>query len=114
MLSGYQFPGNIRELQAMVHDAVAQCKGNKLSLDNFKGVKRKKGSLAINSILTAGNSDVSVSDIFGRIPTLKEIEDHVINEALKNSDGKQGPAAALLGITRQALNQRLNKKKKSS
>ena len=114
ILSGYHFPGNIRELQAMVHDAVAQCKGKTLSIDNFKDLKRKKGSLAIKSVLSAGNSDVSVSNIFGRIPTLKEMEEHVINEALKNSDGKQGPAAALLGITRQALNQRLNKKKKSS
>ena len=114
ILSGYHFPGNIRELQSMVHDAVAQCKGRKLSIDNFKGLKGKKGSLAIKGVLHEGNSDVSVSDIFGRIPTLKEIEDHVINEALKNSDGKQGPAAALLGITRQALNQRLNKKKKST
>ncbi len=113
VLSGYQFPGNIRELQAMVHDAVAQCKGQKLSIDNFKGVKRKKGSLEVKSSLPARNSDVSLSDIFGRFPTIKEIEEYVINEALNNANGKQGPAAALLGITRQALNQRLKKKKKS-
>ncbi len=114
ILSGYHYPGNVRELQAMVHDAVAQCKGRKLSIDNFKDLKRKKGSFAVKSVLHAEKGDVSVSDIFGRVPTLKEIEEHVINEALKNSDGKQGPAAALLGITRQALNQRLNKKKKST
>ena len=111
-LSGYQFPGNIRELQAMIHDAVAQCKGDKLSIDNFKGVIKQKGSVSFNSIITAHNSDSTVSDIFGRFPTLKEIENHLIEEALKNSDGKQGPAAELLGISRQALNQRLQKKKK--
>jgi len=113
LLSGYNFPGNIRELQAMLHDAVAQCKGDKLSIGNFKSFIKQKGSLSLNSSISINRSDKSVSDIFGHFPTLKEMEAYVINEALQNSDGKQGPAAALLGITRQALNQRLKKKKKS-
>ncbi len=111
-LSGYHFPGNIRELQAMIHDAVAQCKDNRLSIEHFKGLKKQKGTLPANTMDYAMNSNVSISDIFGRFPTLKEIEEHVINEALKRSKEKQGPAAALLGISRQALNQRLKKKKK--
>ena len=113
LLSGYQFPGNIRELQAMIHDAVAQCKGDKLSIENFKGFMKQKGSMAFNGSITSDNSDSAVNDIFGRFPTLKEIENHLIKEALKNSDGKQGPAAELLGISRQALNQRLKKERKS-
>jgi DNA-binding protein Fis len=39
------------------------------------------------------------------------MEDYLTNEAMKSSDSKQGNAAALLGISRQALNQRLKKKK---
>jgi DNA-binding NtrC family response regulator len=113
LLSGYNFPGNIRELQAMLHDAVAQCKGDKLLIDNFKSFIKQKSALSLTSSINSLNSETSVSDIFGRFPTLKEMEAYVIKEALQNSDGKQGPAAALLGITRQALNQRLNKKKKN-
>jgi DNA-binding NtrC family response regulator len=44
-------------------------------------------------------------------PTLKEAEEELITEALRRSAGNQGPAAVLLGITRQALNQRLTRKK---
>ncbi|UCH80290.1 MAG: sigma-54-dependent Fis family transcriptional regulator [Nitrospiraceae bacterium] len=113
ILSAYQFPGNIREMQAMVHDAVAQCTDGKLSIDNFKGLKKHKGPLSINSNINTERGDVSLSEVFGRFPTLKEIEEHVIKEALHIANDKQGPAAALLGISRQALNQRLKKKKKS-
>lgn len=42
-------------------------------------------------------------------PTLKEVQQYLVNEALKRSGGNQGVAASLLGITRQALNKRLNK-----
>ena len=42
-----------------------------------------------------------------RLPTLKETEHYLIEEALRRADGNQGIAAGLLGITRQALNKRL-------
>jgi DNA-binding NtrC family response regulator len=45
-----------------------------------------------------------------QFPTLKEAEDAVINEALKRAEGNQSIAADLLGITRRALNNRLNRK----
>ena len=47
--------------------------------------------------------------ISGRFPTLKEMNDFLISEALKQSNGNQGIAASMLGITRQALNSRLKK-----
>lgn len=52
----------------------------------------------------------SLHDIFGKFPTLKEVDDYMIADAMDRSNGNQGAAAALLGITRQALNQRLKKK----
>jgi two-component system nitrogen regulation response regulator GlnG len=45
-----------------------------------------------------------------RLPTLKEVEDALIDEALSRADGNQGVAAGLLGISRQALNKRLSRK----
>ena len=43
----------------------------------------------------------------GRFPSLKEAERLHIEEALRRSGGNQGTAAALLGISRPALNRRL-------
>jgi len=113
LLSNYHYPGNIRELQAMVYDAVAQHESGKLSLDTFKRFMKQKDSLPQNRISLISNNGISLTDIFGHFPTLKEVEEYVINEALKCSEGNQGKAAVLLGITRQALNQRLKKKSNS-
>ncbi|MCU7878693.1 MAG: helix-turn-helix domain-containing protein, partial [Candidatus Thiodiazotropha sp. (ex Lucinoma borealis)] len=43
----------------------------------------------------------------GRFPTLKEAQQQHIEEALERAGGNQGTAAALLGISRPALNRRL-------
>jgi transcriptional regulator with PAS, ATPase and Fis domain len=49
-----------------------------------------------------------------RLPTLKEAEETLIEalitEALRRADDNQGVAAGLLGISRQALNQRLRRR----
>ncbi|RJQ43071.1 MAG: sigma-54-dependent Fis family transcriptional regulator [Nitrospiraceae bacterium] len=110
LLCNYHFPGNIRELQGMVHDAVARHGSGKLSLDSFKGLMKKRGHISPPRQSAPEEGTVSLGDIFGHFPTLKEVEDHLISEAMKCAHGRQGSAAALLGITRQALNQRLKKK----
>lgn len=43
----------------------------------------------------------------GRFPSLKDMENILISEALKISGGNQSKAAALLGISRQAMNKRV-------
>jgi PAS domain S-box-containing protein len=114
LLSNYNFPGNVRELQAMVHDAVALHKTGKLSLDSFKKFIKKRSGTFQAIPLPADESRASIKNIFGHFPTLKEIDDYLVSEAMKNADDNQRSAATLLGITRQALNQRLKKKKESS
>jgi len=47
----------------------------------------------------------------GRIPTLKEAEDLLVAQAMALGGGNQGIAARYLGVTRQALNKRLNRTK---
>jgi DNA-binding protein Fis len=46
-----------------------------------------------------------------RLPTLDEAEDALVLEALRRADGNQGIAATLLGLSRQALNKRLSRRK---
>jgi DNA-binding NtrC family response regulator len=45
------------------------------------------------------------------LPTLKEAEDTLIAAALRHAEGNQGVAAGLLGLSRQALNNRLMRRK---
>jgi DNA-binding NtrC family response regulator len=110
LLSTYQFPGNVRELEAMVFDAVARHRAGKLSLDSFKETIKQDQDL--NPIVLPADDNVAIllTKLFGRFPSLREAEDHLVAEAVRLSDNNQGIAASLLGISRQALNKRLNKK----
>ncbi len=105
LLDNYHFPGNVRELRAMVFDAVARHKsGPVLSAKSFrKTVKQQIGNKTAlkGSATRAGNDD--------RFVTLKEAERLHIEEALRRAGGNQGTAAALLGISRPALNRRLSR-----
>lgn len=103
-LSAYPFPGNIRELQALVSDAVARHQHGVLSLESFKAV------VAVPHSSPPADVPRQIAEIAGasdRLPTLKEAEDALIAEALRLAGGNQGVAASYLGITRQALNKRL-------
>jgi len=109
LLMNYSFPGNIRELKMMVYDAVARCKSHILSLEIFKDTIDI--SNAIDKELKSEIVKFYIQMRFpDKLPTLKEMEELLINEALRRAKGNQGIAASMLGITRQALNKRLHKK----
>ncbi|MBF0401669.1 MAG: sigma-54-dependent Fis family transcriptional regulator [Magnetococcales bacterium] len=117
LLASYRFPGNIRELRAMVFDAVAQHRRGVLSLHSFKeSIHAKQGGDQDGaSVREAVNAERVVLSWphSARPPTIKEAEEFLIQNALKMGQGNQGLAASILGITRQALNQRLVRRKKA-
>ncbi|MEW6118395.1 MAG: sigma-54 dependent transcriptional regulator [Nitrospirota bacterium] len=108
LLSAAEIPGNIRELRAMIFDAVARHKTGILSMDSFKEILQHERAHE-QTETSASSSPGLLFDNAGRFPTLKEAEHFLIAEALKRAGGNQGIAASLLGITRQALNKRLNR-----
>jgi DNA-binding NtrC family response regulator len=106
-LSNYHFPGNVRELKSMVFDAMTRHTGGNLSPASF----RKKTGAPPPLVKSAASADAEGDfQLTGRFPTLKEIEEYLIAEALKLTGSNQGAAASLLGLTRQALNKRLCRK----
>jgi two-component system nitrogen regulation response regulator GlnG len=106
LLKTYRFPGNVRELEAMVFDAVTRHEGSVLALHSFKEAIGVSASLSESE--PAGASPPW--EFPDQLPTLNEAEEALINEALTRADGNQGVAAGLLGISRQALNKRLNRR----
>jgi len=111
LLSSYYLPGNVRELRAIIFDAVAKHRSGVLSLRSVKEYIKKK-SEHIDLTFSLESSGSFMPDVSGRFPTLKEAEDFLISEALSRSNNNQGIAASMLGITRQALNSRLKRAQK--
>lgn len=108
-LRTHSFPGNVRELRAMVYDAMARHQGGVLSTASFREIIGRE----VSTSDTASSHPCSIEqwmNVTGRFPTLNEMEEFLIAEALRLSDGNQGVAASRLGLSRQALNKRLSRK----
>ena len=106
-LATYHFPGNVRELKALVFDAVARHHGGVLSMAAFRAVTGEKPAAVTPAAGVAADAGFQ---LVGRFPSLKEMEAHLVAEALQRAAGNQGAAASLLGISRQALNKRLQRR----
>lgn len=107
LLGAYHFPGNIRELESLVFDAVSKHVSGKLSMEVFKTyISQKHPSFSTDSEKLTPTDPVFIS-FSKQLPTLKQAEQALISEAMKRSDGNQAVAAMHLGISRQALNRRL-------
>jgi DNA-binding NtrC family response regulator len=110
LLRVHPFPGNVRELEAMAFDAVARTTGSTLGLQRFKDAI---GASSLPAIDTANAGDPAPLEaiVRDRFPTLQEAEDALVAEALRRAEGNQGIAAGMLGLSRQALNKRLSRRK---
>jgi DNA-binding NtrC family response regulator len=107
-LDSYPFPGNVRELQMLVHDAASICGYKKLLPNHFKKLLvMPVESLEPGKLIIESGESVT----FGtRLPTLPEVRARLIDEALRRTKGNQSSAAQLIGVTRQAVSKFLKKK----
>jgi DNA-binding NtrC family response regulator len=112
LLKTYPFPGNVRELQTLVFDAVSQHKSGILSLDVFKAhIKRHQNREGgePNRVESPPEGGVQPLTFAKRLPTIKQAVHLLVTEAMRRADGNQTIAANLLGISQQALSKRLKK-----
>jgi len=100
------FPGNVRELYNMVHHAVTCNDGTPLRIADFPGVE---------AIPVKASQPVDLENplfaMFGRFPTVCQVEEYLIAQAMKLTGGNQTQAAEMLGLTRPTLNKRLKQER---
>ncbi|KAB0665084.1 sigma-54-dependent Fis family transcriptional regulator [Oryzomonas japonica] len=105
LLANYDFPGNVRELKAMVYDAVSSHQGGVLSLAAFTRAIGERPDTA-----PAGQEDDPTANPFfcaERLPGFNEVIDLLVAEAIRRAQGNQSIAARLLGVSQPTLSKRL-------
>lgn len=108
LLGSYHFPGNVRELQSMIYDAVSHHQSRMLSMNRFKE------HIAKHRAVDAGDplpelEPAEFFSYFKNLPTLKRARELLIEEAVKRSNGNKAVAAEILGISRSGLTKLLKR-----
>lgn len=115
MLATYDYPGNIRELEAMVVDAVSNHQSGVLSMSTFESTISAENTARGRG--QSASSHIEKDSPYARLrvlPSLKEASDQLVAEAMRRSKGNQSLAARLLGVSQSALSQRLKKQVKGA
>ncbi|MCD8493140.1 MAG: hypothetical protein LRY50_03060 [Geovibrio sp.] len=105
LLTSHAYPGNIRELKTYIFDAVVRCTDGVITENIIAGRLGGAEALQVPDDKTVS----SLEKIFGRFPTLDEVSEYAVSEALAVSEN-MSQAAKLLGISKQALHKRLKKR----
>mgnify|MGYP006282375175 FL=1 len=106
LLQEYDYPGNVRELQSVVVTLVSHGRDDRLDADALLRLARSVLRRNASTDLTVPPR-VSFSE---SLPTIEELTDQLIDEALRRTDGNQSAAARMLGITSSAVNKRLRRR----
>ena len=113
-LQNYSFPGNVREMESMIFNAMSTHASPSLDIQSFKrdmalarSVGGGAGEPAANTMPDHPGS-VHFSDPY---PTIDAAVDQLIHLVLEKNNNNQTATARDLGITRQGLISRLKRKK---
>jgi len=101
MFYEYTWPGNVRELENVIERAMILCPGETIQLSDLPRDFQENVSRPLNLENIAENAHLN--------ETLAMVEKMMIKRALKLSNNIQARAAALLGIGKSGLNQKIKK-----
>ncbi|MEX2606132.1 MAG: sigma-54 dependent transcriptional regulator [Kiritimatiellia bacterium] len=103
-LTGYSYPGNVRELQNAMERAVTFCDRDKIRPEDLPRRMRDDTAGAAPDRVALPSEWMSP----GEIPPLAEMEKRYIRQVLEATGGNKKKASELLGITRKTLYSRLD------
>ncbi len=106
LLATYSFPGNIRELEGMIVDAVSRHTGNVLSLRSFKehiALHHAANPPQPQAMSAAAQPEKATGIYFETLPAFRDVKRLLAEEAIRRAGGNHTIAAEMLGVTRQGL-----------
>jgi DNA-binding NtrC family response regulator len=109
LLAAFDWPGNVRQLQAVLFRAAVFCDGDALTADDFPQLSEIVGDFA--PVVTNGGQEgvgVQLYTADGNLRPLEEIEADVIRLAIGHYRGRMTEVARRLGIGRSTLYRKLS------
>jgi DNA-binding NtrC family response regulator len=108
LLSAYDWPGNVRQLQAVLFRAAVFCDGDALTADDFPQLSiMLGGDRGANSAPLPESAGVMLYTSDGNLRPLEDIEADVIRLAIGHYRGRMTEVARRLGIGRSTLYRKL-------
>lgn len=109
LLSAYHWPGNVRQLQAVLFRAAVFCDGDALTAEDFPQLSDLVGGNGPSSSASSMHeaSGVTLYTPDGNLRPLEEIEADVIRLAIGHYRGRMTEVARRLGIGRSTLYRKL-------
>jgi DNA-binding NtrC family response regulator len=107
LLNAYDWPGNVRQLQAVLFRAAVFCEGSALTAHDFPQLSQMIGELDGESGTTQEGVGVQLYTADGNLRPLEEIEADVLRLAIGHYRGRMTEVARRLGIGRSTLYRKL-------
>jgi DNA-binding NtrC family response regulator len=107
LLSAYDWPGNVRQLQAVLFRAAVFCEGDALTAQDFPNLSTMLGETAPPPPSNSGGAGVVLYTPDGNLRPLEDIEADVIRLAIGHYRGRMTEVARRLGIGRSTLYRKL-------
>ncbi len=114
LLATYSFPGNVRELEATIHDVLSRYPGGRISPAAFKDCLPVADETDKPASTAPPKTEAGLFADAHPLPTIQQATAHLIEEALRRAEGSQTAAARLLGISQSSLSKRLKRRRRES
>jgi DNA-binding NtrC family response regulator len=102
LFQGYDWPGNVRQFENAIEQAVIFAQGETLDVDAFRGVLDDQRSSASSVV-----PPPSLEGFFGK--SLRELEEWYIKETLKRFRGNRTRTAKFVGLSLRSLQYKLKR-----
>ncbi|MDP6876110.1 MAG: sigma-54 dependent transcriptional regulator [Alphaproteobacteria bacterium] len=103
LLLGFDWPGNVRQLENAIFRAVVLCDGDELRLSDFPQIAQSMGMDTPMSLNGGGEGALPALNAEGDVRTLNAMEADMIRLAIDRYDGQMTEVARRLGIGRSTL-----------
>jgi DNA-binding NtrC family response regulator len=108
LLGAFDWPGNVRQLQAVLFRAAVFCDGNALTSADFPQLSQMIGEMEVASMPVQDGVGVQLYTTDGNLRPLEDIEADVIRLAIGHYRGRMTEVARRLGIGRSTLYRKLS------